>query len=454
MLRLLSLLCFAAPIGCGATAGTASYGSLHADYQRSLPPASASGSTGGSNPALERTSNARVLDRAAFVRAVLRQNPSIESARQGWRAALARVRQAGAFEDPMVDLGLAPLSIGSSNARVGYEVGVSQKLPWFGKRSFEAAAAAAEAEASKNDFEAMRRELALTAVVLYDQYFVATRSLHINTEHIELMRAMRGGATAQFESGRGSAQDPLQAENALAHMERDAAVLGSERDIVVAQMNELLHRDPSEPLPPPPQDLPLPPGPDVRDPKMLQTEAVASRPDIIAVRDRARAERSRADRAGREYYPDVTVSTSYNSMWDMPEHRWMIGVSVEIPLQRAPRNAAVAEAEADTLRATREHEKQEDEIRVEVQVAADRQAEAGAVLALYDSRLLPSARTRVDAALAGFVGDKNSFQVVLQAEHDLRDVELERVRAQADAHRRAAELDRAMGRVPGLGGAP
>ncbi len=108
---------------------------------------------------------ASVLDRRAYVRAVLERNPSIESARQGWRAALSRVSQSGTFEDPMIDLGIAPLSIGSSKAPLGYELGISQKLPWFGKRGFEASAAAAEADASKSDYEALKRELALSAVV-------------------------------------------------------------------------------------------------------------------------------------------------------------------------------------------------------------------------------------------------------------------------------------------------
>ena len=47
--------------------------------------------------------NGPVLDRAAYVRAVLHRSRSIESARQAWRAAIARVRQSGAFDDPMVD---------------------------------------------------------------------------------------------------------------------------------------------------------------------------------------------------------------------------------------------------------------------------------------------------------------------------------------------------------------
>src|SRR5260221_14701380 len=45
----------------------------------------------------ERLLAAPVLERRAFVQAVLRSNPTIESARQGYRAALARVRPAGAL---------------------------------------------------------------------------------------------------------------------------------------------------------------------------------------------------------------------------------------------------------------------------------------------------------------------------------------------------------------------
>ena len=124
--------------------------------------------------------HAPVLERAAFVRAVLQRNPSIEAARLGWRAALARARQAGALEDPMIDLGVAPLSIGSAEAPFGFAASLSQKLPWFGKRALESAASAAQAEAVASDYEAVKRELALSAVLLYQQYFIAVRSLEIN----------------------------------------------------------------------------------------------------------------------------------------------------------------------------------------------------------------------------------------------------------------------------------
>jgi len=190
----------------------------------------------------------------------------------------------------------------------------------------------------------MRRELALSAVVLYDQYFIAVRSLEINAHHVALMGAMRDEATAQFQAGRASAQDPLQAEAELAHMEHDTAILASQRDVTVAQMNELLHRAPELPLPPPPSELPLPTLPNARESAHLESDAVAHRTEITAARQRAHAAQARAERADREYYPDVTLSTSYNSMWDMPEHRWMIGLGFNLPIQRGRRTGAADEA--------------------------------------------------------------------------------------------------------------
>jgi len=453
MNRLLCLACLAAPIGCAATAGNSSYGNLQVDYDRSRASSisSADGNTNTTTDVASATAGP-VLERASFVRAVLRQNPSIESARQGWRAALARVHGAGVFEDPMVDLGVAPLSIGSSNARFWWEAGISQKLPWFGKRSLEAAAAAAEAEAARNDFEGTRRELALTAVELYDEYFVAVRSLEINSHHVESMRVMQGGATAQFESGRGSAQDPLQAETELAHMEHDSAILASRRDIVVAQMNELLHRDPAASLPPPPQELPLPPEPEKSDPKRLQEDVVSKRPDIRALHDRARGQQARADRAGRDGYPDVTLSTSYNSMWDMPEHRWMVGVGFSLPIQTGARTGMQEEATAMRAQFESEASRLTDSARTQVYVSLKRLEESKHVLDLFDRRLLPLARDQIEAARASFTASRSPFAAVVEAEKNLRSAELDYQMARAEYDKRHAELERALGLVPGLDG--
>jgi cobalt-zinc-cadmium efflux system outer membrane protein len=389
------------------------------------------------------------LDCAAFVRAVLLSNPSIEGARQAWRAARARVRQAGVLEDPMLDVGVAPLSIPSSRASFGFEAGISQKLPWFGKRSLEVEAAAAEAGAAEQDYEGLRRELAFTALTLYDQYFVVARSIEINAAHVALMRELRDSAIAQFSSGHASAQDSLQAEAELTHMEHDTVVLASERDVLVAQMNELLHRAPELPLPPPPAELALPARPEA-EPGRLARDALTSRPDLAAARARVRQQGARALRAEREDFPDFTLSTSYSSMWDMPEHRWMVGVGLQLPLQLDKRAAAVEEARAHQAQVESELERMSTAARTQVFAGAKRIEESAHLMELFETRLLPIARSQIDAARAGFIALQNPFMAVVEAERNLRKVELEYQMARADYAQRLGELERALGRIPGL----
>jgi outer membrane protein TolC len=398
----------------------------------------------------DRLFTGAVLGRAAFVRAVLHRNRSIESARQAWRAAVARVRQAGALPDPMLSTEVAPLSIASKNVRFGFTVMLSEQLPWPGKLSLDESIAAAETAAAKDDFEASRRELALTAATLFDQYFVATRSLEINTHHVTLMRSMQGAATAQYESGRGSAQDPLQAEFELTHMEHDSVILVSQRDIVVAQMNELLHRDPDAPLPPPPETLDAAPAAEPDNPHGFESDAAERRPDIASARDRARAQGIRAERASREYLPDFTVSTGYSSMWDQLEMRWTVGLSFNLPIVTGRRAGAVDEANAMRAQYEADAARMSDAARTQVAVALKQLHESTHVMRLYDERLIPVAREEIDAARAAFVASQAPFGAVIDAEKNLRSVELDAQMARADYDRRRAELDRALGRIPGL----
>ena len=443
--RVLLLVACTALCGC-ATSGQASYESLRSEVDRTAfvtPRARADA---------DRGLEGAFLERAVFVRTVLDRNPTIDAARSGWRGAVARIRQAGSLEDPMVDLGIAPLSVAASGVPLGYSATISQRLPWPGKLSLDTEMARAEAAAAKSDFESTRRELALTAALLYDQYFASVRSLEINAHHVALMRDMKSAALAQFESGRASAQDPLQAEAELTHMEHDAVMLTADRDVTVAQMNELLHRDPDLPLPPPTKDLVVAANPDAAAGGRLGEEAAAKRPEIESARLHARAEQARGERAGRESYPDVVVSTSYNSMWSDPEHRWMVGLGFNLPLQRGRRAGSVEEADAMRARYESEAARMTDKARAEVTVTLKRLDEAHHILRLFEERLIPVARDQIDAARAGFVTSRNDFVALIGAEKNLRGVELAYQMARANVDRRHAELDRALGRIPGLDG--
>jgi outer membrane protein TolC len=388
------------------------------------------------------------LDRLALIRAVLDRNPSVEAARQAWRAALARYRRADSYDDPMLMTSLAPLTLGASHARVGYEVAISQRIPLGGKLDARAELAIAEARAAESDYAATRLKLALAASELYDDYFVAVRSLDIQTEHVALLQELEQNASAAYASGHAAAQDALQAQAELARLEYQGSVFDTQRQIAIAQLNALLHRDPDAQLPPPPPELPE--RDDAGSPAGALDRLIEQRPDVAAARARVHVARAGIDVAERDYYPDLTLSTSYNSMWDMPQHRWMAGVALDVPLQLGRRRAAVDEREA--LHAASESDAQSatDAARSEIAVAHRRIAEARRAVGLFEQRLVPVARERIEAARAGFIASKNGFTVVIEAERALRTAELELQLARADLSKRRAELDRALGRIPGL----
>jgi cobalt-zinc-cadmium efflux system outer membrane protein len=396
----------------------------------------------------EPFAQATVLERAELVRQVLARNPSLGAAREAWRAALARYPQDTALEDPMLSYSVAPLSI-AGGERFGQVVELSQQLPFPGKRGLRGEVALAEAEALREDLEELRLRLALMASTLFDELFIVQRSLAINDEHLRLLAQLKKSAEVQYIAGRASQQDPLQAEVELSGVLREKVALESERVRVRAQLNGLLHRLPLAPLPPPPDSLPVPtgvPGPS----EALQNEALRHRPELEGLRARLGGGEAAVRLAHRDSYPDFRVMASYNSMWMETPHQFMAGVSINVPLDFSKRKAAVQEAEARLQRLRRDEERLIDDIRVEVEQARTRLVEALRVVELYRERIVPAARDQVAAARAGFESGKNSFQVLIDAERNLRSVELRSQMALADVQRRQAELDRATGHIPGL----
>jgi outer membrane protein, heavy metal efflux system len=392
------------------------------------------------------------LDRAALVRAVLERNPSIEAARQAWQAARQREPQATALDDPMLSYSFAPLSIGSDTVNFGEVIKLSQRLPFPGTRRLRGDVAAAEAGAAQASYESVRRSVALMASVLFEEAYAVERAFEINEEHILLLEDFKRVATARYAAGLAAQQDPLQAEVEVAHLVHRRIVLTSSRDVVVAQINALLHRRPEAPFaPPPPRLLPPPPmAPLVLE--ALEEQALAARPELRESEASLRARRSAVALERRNFLPDFELMASYDSMWNDNDHRWMAGVGITLPVRRARIRAGVAEAEARLARAESERHGREDQVRSEVRQAVARLEEAHHVMQLYRSRLLPAASDQARAARSGFETSQNSFLALIEAERNQRTVELGYQQALADFETRRAQLDHTLGRIPGLDG--
>ena len=394
------------------------------------------------------------LERGALIDAVLAENPGLEAARMALAAARERVPQATSLDDPMVAYSFGPLSIASDDVPFGQAVEARQRIPYPGKLRLRGEAARAEADAVAEDLETVRLELATAASLLYDDYYLVHRALAINAEHVRLLEDFKRIATARYAAGEAPQQDPIQAEVELSHLVHREMVLETEREVLAARMNTLLHRPPDSPLPPPVDSLPVPEL-ETLDPARLEEAAVTARPELARLEAERAAREAVVELRERDRYPDFEAMASYNSMWMDTAHQWMVGVAVNVPVWRDRIEAGVAEAEAEAARVESELARLADEVRAEARIAWVRLREDHHILTIYESRLLPAARDQMRAALAGFETGQASFLAVIEAERNQRDVELQYEETLADLHQRRAELARALGRLPGgLEGTP
>lgn len=388
-----------------------------------------------------------VLSRNLLVRTVLERNPSLEAARQAWRAAAARPAQAGALADPMLSYGIAPLSIGSSDVNFGQEIRVEQPIPDPGRRSLRRTQAEAEAEALLSDYRTALLELGTTAALLFEDYRLVHRAIEINQEHLRLLRDFQEVAAARYAAGLASQQDPIQAEVEGAEILQQEVGLEAERQGLIARINALLHRRPGLPLPPPEPGA-AEPQPALPSPEALEEAAITARPEMTERLAELRARQVGVDLARRERRPDFGLMGSYSSMWMDTEHRWMAGVTVNLPVWRRRIGAAETEAQARVAQAESELDQLDIEIRATVHERLARLAEARRRIELYTNRLLPAVRDSIQAARVAFETNQASFLNVIEAERGLRRAQLGYEQAMADLRRRQVELDRAVGRMP------
>ena len=439
-LGLVNPAALAAIAGLSACGSSSRYRDALGDYEQAAPKAEPV------DDGRELFAGQNTLTAGAVVDATLERNPSIEAARAGWRAALARYPQATSFDDPTLSYTLAPLSIASDVVDFGHSIELSQPLPWPGKRRLRGEVALAEAEAARQDYEAVRLRLAAMAASFYYDLWAVERAVAIYREFERELEAHRKTLVAHLAAGHAWQEEALKVEVDLGETVQARIDLEGEREIIAAQLNELLHRRPDLPLPPLPESL-EPPGDLDRSAGQLQDLALELRPELDAAAARREVESARIAVARRELYPDFRVMGQYNSMWPELEHELMVGVGINLPIWRGRRHAAVDEATARRDRATAEISATRARIRAEVQRAVEAHEAAVAVLAKVREDIVPAARSRVKAIRVGLESGRTSFIEVLRADHDLLAANLRLERATAAVWRRRVALEQAIGRL-------
>lgn len=379
------------------------------------------------------------------------RNPEYAAMRFEAAAARERPESAGAFPDPTFRVELMDITNAGMEAppsllpsRIGgTKYTLMQMIPWFGKRDAMRDAAEADAQYASSRAQVAWQETAMRIKTAYAQYFYATESERLTREVLDLMARLESVAHVRYAGGLAAQQDAIRAQVELTTMRTDLVMIESERQRATARLNALVARPAASPLAPPERLRPLPP------PARLQVadleERARARSPVIAAEDaRARSAGRMFELAELNRYPDFTIGLSPTQTKNRISE-WEVMFEVSIPLQQSTRRAKEREAKA-------------------MQSAAEAKRDSATVMALGElsenvaaleaarrteglaaSSLLPQAELTFQSALAGYENGKVDFATLLDAQRQIRRAKQERLKAQAEAQMRLADIERIVG---------
>lgn len=393
--------------------------------------------------------NSSPLTRVEVIREVLEHNPDLFVAKASERAERANVGLRSAWRDPTLSVAFAPATLVTpffGGAAPGASVRVGQAIAWPMRLDDEVDAARRRADAADATQEALALSLAADASILFDDYWAAAEAIEVQRELVTIARQNELTASAVYKAGTGSQQDPLEAEVERIHAEHQLHVFERQLATTRTRLLRLMHRPPHSPLPRP-----------AAEPMPTKTEPVATirsdgtaapHPRIEAQSAMADAARSTFAATDWRFLPDVEAFATYNSMWPMLSHQFMVGLTVALPVQFGRRQSEVAKAKAQVAVANHALESEKQATQERQQLAEAELDEAVRIEALLRRELLPAADNRASAALAGYQNGENAFGVMVAAERHRFDVRLQLIRAQAAVRQAQARRDEANGRLP------
>jgi len=372
---------------------------------------------------------------------VLQVNPGLSAIRSAADAAAYRVDSAGSLDDPTFSYGVAPLT-SSADRSLNQRLDFSQKLPWPGILAAREAAARYEAVAADRGVDALRLRIIAQAKSAYAEWRFIQEGMAIHHATRGLLDELIATALTRYAAGSVRKLDVLQAEVERASLDKHLLLLVRQQDTVRARINALLNRGPEMPLPAA-AAISIGSAPPALE--ALQSLALDQHPELSRLDAHISASHSRVTLAEKAFYPNFQVGVAYNGLWDDTDKRPLIGVSINLPLDRSKRRSELGRAQADTRSAEWSLVERRAQLLSDLAQTRAEVLEAQASIALYQAQLVPLAAEYLDAAIADYRSGAGVFLNVITAEQRKLSTDLELARARSDYARRLAELERWVG---------
>ncbi len=385
-----------------------------------------------------------------YLRYACLNNAELKAKFEQWKAALQQIPQAKALDDPKFTYSYF---IEEVETRVGPQrnkFGIMQTFPWFGKIEARTDAAAANANAAKQQYEAAKLNLFEKVKNDFYEFAYLATAIDIAKENLELIKHFEEVARAKYRAAAATHPDIIRAQMELATIEDILNSLEKLKEPTVARLNALLNRPAdtslSWPQKHPPLEVVL-----IRD--QIIDKIVRMNPELSALDWRTEAAKAELEMAKKKFYPDIGIGVDWiatddarnTGVRDSGKDPVILMFAINIPLWHDSYKGAERQARANI----RKHQQQKIDIQNNtisraVQVIYDIE-DSRRKIDLYGDVLVPKAQELIEASEAAYRAGTVDFLSLIDAERMLLKNQLNYHRSIIDSQQSIARLETLMG---------
>lgn len=384
-------------------------------------------------------------DLALLLKEAGERNPELAAARREAEAAASRVEPAAALDDPMLEAGLLNVPAQSLDLRqedmTMKMIGISQRLPYPGKRELRRGAAQKEADAAAIGVQEVLNRIRRDVKAAYLDLWLADESLRLTESNLRVLEQFLSIAESRYAVGQSTQADVFKAQTQLSRMQEERIKLGRERPVLEAELNRAAGRGDAAVTPRAPAlreaDLPL---------EALRASARASRPQLLAQQRVVERSAAQLDIARKDYYPDFDVRFSYGQRDSFQSMRRedliTFTVAINLPVWgEKKRDPRVAEAQSMRGQASSVYQARLNEIDAMLRQQVAAAGQALRAVRLYEGSLIPQARLTADASLSAYRVGRVDFFSLLDSRMTVFNAEIGHAASRVAYNKALAEIE-------------
>jgi len=323
-------------------------------------------------------------------------------------------------------------------------LGVSQKLPYPGKRALREQVAAKDAESAGYGLRETTNRIARDVKLAYFDLALAGETIRqLQSNRLVLEQFLRI-AEGRYAVGQATQAEVLKAQTQLGRMSEELLRVEREHPVMEAELLRLLgRRGHASAIA---AELPQL-GEVVFDLEALQESALRERPQLLGLQSVIDRSTKALELARKEAQPDFDLRFSYGQREKDPagtprEDLVTFTVAMNLPVWRKDKiEPRIAEAQAMREQTLEVQKAQQNEVlaKLRQQVAIAEQSRKS--VHLYESSILPQARLAVEASLSGYKVNRVDPLMLLDSQMVLFNYEISRAKELVNFNKALAEIE-------------